>query len=331
MSKPMAKTTKIEALWNDSRDKSKSAPIAEGDFKLVRIDATSPADIYAAIDGHGNLMIVVGVQSKPPTLTLKSSSLDYFRVQRYQGFAWLMALRLTDRSLEPVFGRLCQDLYEEAASISDDLQLINLFMERLTLWKLLFEQGNGLLPAHEIMGLIGELLVLEGELQAGRPAHETVSAWQGPLKRDQDFRFDDSAIEVKTTRPDSQSVSISSLDQLVADVPLSLAVLRIRPASSTDSAAVTLSSIVLRLEGRISPSPQALKLFRFRLLEARYVENEKYDELHFQPISRTDYSVHDSFPRLTRAGMPPGISDATYVLDLNTIKDFAIGTTAYDK
>lgn len=322
----MAKMTKIEALWADSRDKCRTSPIAEGDFKLVRIDATSPADMYAGMDGKGNSMIVMGVQSKPPALEIESSAFDCFRVQRFKGFSWLMVLRLTDRALEPVFGRLCQDLYEEASDITDEARLIELFVARLTLWKRLFEQGDGLLlPHHQILGLIGELLVLETELKAGRPSHEAVIAWLGPSGGDQDFRFATSAIEVKVTRPDSTGVSISSLDQLSADVPIRLVVIRARPASATDPLVVTLNSMVARLEGRISSSPQALAHFRTRLLEAGYVESDGYDDFHVQFVSRTDYAVERGFPRLTRADVPAGISDATYRLNLGEIEAFIVG------
>ena len=323
----MAKTTRIEGLWKELRNQAKSAPIAEGDLKLIRIDATSPADIYAGMDGQGSSMIVIGVDSKPPTLEFVSSSFDYFRVQRHQGFSWLMVLRLTDSTLEPVFGRLCQDLYEEAAALGDESELTSLFMARLILWKRLFEQSGGLLlPQHQIMGLVGEMLVIEAELQGGRPAHETVMAWVGPLGADQDFRFATFAAEVKATRPDSQAISISSLDQLSADVPIRLIVVRIRPASETDPAVVTLNSVVARLEEKLSSSAAALALFRVRLLEAGYVEDAEYDKINLQLVSRTDYEVSAAFPRLIRAGVPEAISDATYKL-----ADFMAGSIRYDE
>jgi hypothetical protein len=328
----MAKTTKIESIWKNIRKKAQSAPIADGDFNLVRIDATSAADIYAGIDALCSSMIAIGVHSKPPALEIESSSFDYFRVQRQQGFSWLMILRLTDIALEPVFGRLCQDLYEEAASLSGEAQLISLFMDRLVLWKRLFEQGSGaLLSKHQIMGLVGEMLVLEAELQAGRSAHEAVMAWIGPKGADQDFRFSTSAVEVKTTGPDSSQVTISSLDQLSADVPICLAIVRIRPASATDPAVVTLNSMAARLEEQISSSPPALAAFRVRLLEAGYVEEARYDELHLQPVSRTDYEVGAAFPRLTRVDVPAAVSGVTYTLKLDELDAFIARDVRYDE
>ena len=77
-----------------------------------------------------------------------------------------------------------------------------------------------------------------------------------------------------------------------------------------------------RIEGRISESPEALNIFKERLLEARYVEHEFYETVLFEPTSIAAYSVRDTFPKLVRDMVPAGIVGASYSIGIDSIADF---------
>lgn len=311
--------TRIEEVWAEISEAAQTKPILDGAFVLRRIDPDLRFDIFGGVDSSGSVMLAVGTAQKPPLVELESASLDYFR-QRRVDETWLMVLRLSQRNLLAVFGRVCQDLMEASTTVAGEDQLIRLFRDRLNLWKRLFEQGGtGLLEDHRVKGLFAELLVLETEL-AARPVLEAVSSWVGPLGADQDFLFSDLAIEVKAIGPGTEGLSISSLRQLVAAVPLSIRVLTLRPASPGEKGAITLNSLVLRLEGSLSSSPDALALFRERLLGAGYVEDEHYDGVAFETLLAENLNVTESFPKLTLDSVPEGIVSASYVISLEAVR-----------
>ena len=315
--------TKIEELWRDAQEQARTKPIESDGYRLTRMEGPR-FDIYAGVDSSSFLLLAVGVHPRPPNIVTDSSSLDYFRQQRKDG-SWLMVLRLRQTGLEGVFGRLCQDLVDAAEGVADEKALILLFRERLNLWKKLFQHGgSGFLQPHEIKGLIAELLVLEILVRdAKRNAHEMVSGWTGPLGADQDFVYSDLAFEVKALGQGTESVSISSLEQLDCAVPMRLVLVLLRPATPGEPGAIGLNVLAARIEGIIAESPEALSAFKDRLLEARYVEHEFYETVLFEPVAISTYSVTDAFPKLVREMVPAGVVRASYAIEIESISEFS--------
>lgn len=315
--------TKIEELWRDALQQAGNKPIEANGFRLTRLAQDSRFDIYAGVDSSSFVLLATGIHARPPNIATDSSSLDYFRQQRKDG-SWLMVLRLRQNGLETVFGRLCQDLADAAEGVPDEKALVVLFRERLNLWRKLFQHGgSGFLQPHEIKGLIAEMLVLELLIRDGeRDVHETVSGWIGPLGADQDFMYSDRAIEVKAIGPGAESISISSLEQLGCAVPMDLILATLRPATPGEPGAIGLNALAARIEGMIAESPEALNIFKERLLEARYVEHEFYETVLFEPTSIAAYAVRDTFPRLVRDMVPAGIVGASYSIGIDSIAEF---------
>ena len=315
-------TTRIEEIWGDIGRVADTQPIPEGTYNIRRIDEKFPFDVYGGIDGAGFALLAIGITRSPPAIKLQSAALDYFRQQRGDG-TWLMALRLREQALRGVFGRLSQDLIDAIRTVTDEAELVALFRERLDLWKQLFDGGtSGRLEIHEIKGLMAELMFLEDAMLDGsRSPLEAATAWVGPSGADQDFQFSDEAVEVKAVGPGSEGVTISSLQQLEAVLPIRLSVRTLRPASTDDPDAIDLNRLVRRIESAISPIPDALALFRSRLLAARYVEGPWYDKILFQALAKEDFPVEEGFPRLIPASVPQGVASATYVLSLDSLRN----------
>lgn len=315
--------TKIEELWWEAIRQARLKPIEENGYRMTRMAPDSRFDIYAGVDASSFVLLAIGIHARPPAVALDSSSLDYFRQQRQDG-SWLMVLRLRQSGLESVFGRLCQDLVDAAEGMPDEKALVGLFRDRLNLWKKLFQHGgSGFLQPHEIKGLIAELLVLESLLCIqDRDVHGTVVGWIGPLGADQDFMYSDRAIEVKAVGPGAESVSISSLEQLDCLVPMHLILATLRQATPGESAVVGLNGLTTRIEGLIASSPEALGVFKERLLEARYVEHDFYDSVLFEPVSFLRYRVDETFPKLVRNMVPAGIVIASYSVDISSMAEF---------
>jgi hypothetical protein len=315
--------TKIEEIWRDALQQAKTKPIKADRFRLTRIERESRFDIYAGVDAASFLLLAIGIQVRPPSITTDASAFDYFRQQRKDG-SWLMVLRLRRDGLESVFGRLCQDLVDAAEGVADENALVIFFRERLNLWKELFQNGEiGFLQTHEIKGLIAEMLVLELLLRGGRRnAYETVSGWVGPLGADQDFIYAERAIEVKAVGLGADSISIASLEQLDCKVLIHLILATLRTATPGERGAIGLNTLAARIEGIIAESSDALIIFKKRLLEARYVEHEFYETVLFEPISIVAYSILDTFPKLIRNMVSASIVSASYSIGINSIANF---------
>jgi len=324
--------TKIEAIWQEEKRKATQKPIDTNDFRLTLVDATAKFAIYGGLDASNFVMLAIGVTSRPPQLSTNSGSLDYFRHKRGDG-KWLMVLRLRQPGLEAVFGRLCQDLIDATDGVSDEPALLTLFKDRLNLWKKLFQKGGaGLLEGHEIRGLLGELLFLKMLLVKGeRSASSAVTAWVGPLGANQDFVFPSSAFEVKAIRPDSEAVSIASLEQLESNVPLTLVTIELISAATGDAGVVSLNSLTTEIESMLAIDAGALDLYKVRLLEAHYVENEFYETILFTAGQMNSFEVKAGFPRLLFSTVPTGIVSSSYSISIESIKPFIIQSDNYGK
>lgn len=314
--------TSIERAWDSAIEKARDVPPKDDGFFFFLLDELADKKVYGGVDAEYNVVLAIEVSTKPATAILKSAALDYFRLRR-EGFdTWLMVLRLRRPELSPVFGRLCQDLIDEIGNTDDEETLIRLVHRRLTLWQRLFDQsGAGLLESHQVMGLLAELLYIDSVLSAEeRSASEIAAAWVGPSGADQDFRFSAEAVEVKAIGPGGRGVTISSLRQLEGVLPVSLSVWTMRPASIDEEGAFTLNRLTASLEQRFASDSVALAAFRESLLEVGYVEHPHYDEMAFEPLQTEHFMVEDGFPRLTTVNVPVGITSATYVLSLDSLR-----------
>lgn len=315
--------TKIEELWIEGTHQARLRPIEENGFRLLRFDNIEKFDIYAGVDSSTFVLLAIGVRKRPPNIEMESSSLDYFRQQRQDG-TWLMVLRLMRSGLSTVFGPLCQDLVDASSRVTSETDLISLFKDRLLLWKKLFlRSGDGLLQNHQIKGLIGELQFLESLLiQQGRDSLETVTGWVGPLAKDQDFLYPEVAFEIKAINPTSETISIASLRQLDCIVPLFLVCIELKPSLNGDDGSIGLNCLTTRIEGLIASNPEALRVFKSRLLEACYVEHDFYDTVLFQVEETNRYRVDEDYPRIVSSKISKGIVSATYEVSLDSIQKF---------
>jgi len=134
--------------------------------------------------------------------------------------------------------------------------------------------------------------------------------------------YSDRAIEVKAVGPGSESISISSLEQLDCAISMYLVIATLRPATPGEPGVIGLNALATKVEGMIAESPEALNIFKERLLEARYVEHEFYETVLFEPMSIAAYSISDTFPKLIRDMVPAGIVSASYSIEIDSIAEF---------
>lgn len=109
------------------------------------------------------------------------------------------------------------------------------------------------MSANAQKGLIGELLYLEYLIDQNGVKH-AFESWVGPDGSDQDFLLDDSWTEVKTTTISSDSINISSLEQLDRDDFGRLVVYFMDKVDSPNKSTITLGDIFERVFAKLTDS-----------------------------------------------------------------------------
>jgi hypothetical protein len=127
---------------------------------------------------------------------------------------------------------------------------------------------------------------------------------------------------------------IASLEQL-EDPEVGRLYLFSLQARRDELAANTLPGLVDRLLEQLATSPDDRALFLERLNDAGYslVHADRYEQ-RWRVVAEELYGIDGDFPRLTRkrfpAGLPPGIGDVSYSLDLVACAAWRIATRPTD-
>jgi hypothetical protein len=322
----------ISDLWSQAKAKLALQILSQGEFHLIRIDENSPIPSYCGIDESNRQFIAFRTINRPNIPTLKTEAFDSITTQRPDK-SWLYILRLVDQKLASVFESLCIDLASEIIQTKNEDTFFELIKRRVKSWQKLFAStDNGTLRKNQIIGLIGELVILVDLIRSNtKPLASAVVAWQGPYGSDQDFIFSDEAIETKTLRDDILEVGISSLEQLnIEQVPkIALAVLSYRNIAANDPVAISLNSIVAIATQLCVSDPLSFKNLNYALLEAGYVQNKIYDETCIAIVKKEIYNVDHSFPKLTPQSVSIGVIKASYSISLLQIASHKIAEYPY--
>ncbi|MGO6795700.1 PD-(D/E)XK motif protein [Rhizobium ruizarguesonis] len=235
------------------------------------------------------------------------------------GLGPLLVLSLEDTKRRDLFVKFCADLVEAAAS--DRARALDRFLDRLDAWRRFLRDRQDGLSRSDIIGLIGELLVLERTLGADP---NLLPSWEAPVDGLHDFHSRGHALEIKTGLGPSPSITISRLDQLDSTGLRRLDLIHVKLIEAPDGR--TLGDILTSIRGTVSggvPQFDNAVLRRGLLPDDDAARNAP----RVQMRSMDCYSVADGFPRLLRTALPVAITDATYTLDVRALSAFATDTT----
>lgn len=216
--------------------------------------------------------------------------------------------------LATVFYQLCLDLISSCQFSKSSSEIITILKRRVASWQRLLEKGRNKLTPERCLGLISELKFLR-EHWIPKISTNGVIGWQGPNGAYQDFQDStlNLSIEVKTHPFDSNTVKISSREQL--DIDGILFLVTYPAAISLEKTEITLNSYIEETRKMI-PVDQYM-IFDERLLSLGYVKDESYEDLSFCIGEAKVYSVKSNFPRVTSETLPFGISKIRYEIDLS--------------
>lgn len=231
-----------------------------------------------------------------------------------------------DRSIDQdLFFGLCQTLINALEVISTSAHALAVALAHIRRWRaFLAARKSRRLSAEEVRGLWAELQYMRALYVERLTALATIDAWTGADMRQQDFIFDNTAVEVKSLHGrDRNAVRISSEDQLATVVDdLFLVTHRLTVAAGTPGA-TSLNSLVELIEMELGDG-DALELFSQKLADFGYVPVAAYDTPEFVVADRRTYRVEGDFPRLVRAELPSGIARVSYEIELEAMKDFEV-------
>jgi len=308
--------TRIEALWREIATQSTRT----GLFR--RVDDSHPLDLYAGIDHQGKRVLML-VAHNMPSMLPPPGIVEIACNQRGDN-EWAIIVQLARPDFDELFGRLCQDLIDSTREASPE-DGGDILLRRLGRWRRLLEVGQRrTLSEAELRGLIGELWFLHTVALPLAGPDAAVKGWLGPLAAPHDFLLGASLVEIKTCIPGSDDVTITSLQQLDAgDAPLYLGVVRLASVTSNTVGAFTTPELLTRIHKEIETSQSTGTEFDLRLAETGYADDEEYTRSWYQVSGLRYFHVRHDFPRLIPAGVPDGVRDVSYTIDLRSCAQFA--------
>ena len=311
--------------WAALRDKAPAVPSHMQEVADLRVQ-TGFGTARLAIDNAGLPQALLPVASGvklpisdgPPLLRPIIN-----RLADREGSRPYLVVTCLDPGLERAFADLIESVLWRIEGGDSSLAAYSSAVDE---FRALFSQGTqGRVDEWRIRGLVAELLELE-RLVALAPG--AVGLWFGPESDRHDFRGGVNAIEVKSTRRHDGKVTISGLGQLVppagGELLLSRYILEPSPGGS-----LSIGGIYAKLLAAGAFADDLL--VRLRGMGCLEPLGPEWNRVSFNLEGCDTFRVIDDFPRLIPAsfsdGVPPGVSDVIYEIDLAHAAHFQVGET----
>lgn len=296
-----------------------------------RVDNNHPFDFFWAVDIDGHCLFIyeydknLELREKKPRLN-GISIIDYRPVGDEKN-RLILSLRQSEH--REIFYRLCSDIIEATQGSKDMASALHVMLRRTWRWhQLLRGERDGRLSPEEQKGLIGELEYLMNVVLTHFGPAESMTFWEGPAGSPKDFVVGDTATEVKARRGAAKPfVSISSEHQLdnAGFHNLYLYVVDLASAAVKDRGSFNLNEYVDQAFRRIYDiDPGAVEIFETKLLEVGYQKEDDYSDRYWIRLDSQAYEIRDDFPRVVDSGLPAGVEDVSYKIDLVEIQEYLV-------
>lgn len=289
------------------------------------------SDVWLALDHEGRRHLLVRASEAQPGETLASTrglsaTTETLAVEGQDEDVWADIVCL-DPALNDTFVAVADNLTEEARLHRGDL--VEAVRRTLRTWQWFWGVDPNALSAESALGLFGELWFLD----RWAPFPQAIDTWLGPTGHRHDFVSPGTSVEVKATRIRNDGTAlhrVANLDQL-ADPETGELYLFSLQAIQDPNAMNTLPSLINRVRGRLSSRPELLGVLDQRLGQAGWSPaNADRHTQTYRIVAEELYRVGEGFPRLVRetftAGIPVGVDNITYTLDLAACSVWRVAT-----
>lgn len=233
---------------------------------------------------------------------------------------WILEFQLVHSSFEEEFLRLCWDMIEYSSKEENALDA--LIYRYMTWQKLLQYENKNVMSFKRQKGLLGELIYLSKMIDE-KGIEVAIDSWAGPDGRDQDFLFPTNWVEIKSVALATETVHISSLQQLQQEKEGRL-IIYFLENTTVGKDRVCLVDVVNTIKTKLMVNARYLDRFDVKLYKYGYRkkhENE-YSNNQFRLIEKREYLVNDAFPKLVRGNVCPEIVACKYELSLAAIEKY---------
>jgi len=264
----------------------------------------------------------------------KYNSMSFFKTDfkninhRLQGTEYFaedaICITLTDIDLHDRFidfvNSIRNNYLELKLEMNDTKNFLSPLSKILDEWYKLFQKNprNQQLTMQSLIGLFGELLIFD-KLSENTSFELTENAWQN--QPDQDFVFQNTCFEIKTSSLDDNKVVIHGLAQLNRTDELPINLISVQISESENG--ITIHDIVKRCITHFNDFSEndILERFKHKLYDIgyRFDSDEKIYTIKFITNNIETYDVNDNFPKLPNSNFPSPIIEAEYVLDLDRV------------
>jgi hypothetical protein len=173
------------------------------------------------------------------------------------------------------------------------------------------------LNEEKIIGLYGELFVLNWLLEQGKDEITLLENWLGPTNNPRDFEFTNYWIEVKTTKKKNNEIEIHGLKQL--ECPSDINSYLWLNIISRDLKSISLVEIINYIDKKLQ-SAVANLIFREKLVLAGYhlADAGFYNEERFKIERVSVFHIDADFPKITSEmiEVPERVSGLAYTINL---------------
>ncbi len=237
-----------------------------------------------------------------------------------------LAIILLENELSDIFTFFIEDIINSLTSVNNQEDAIIIISRKINYWKKLFSKyTGGLLTPQQQRGLFGELYFLKLILDNLISSERVIRAWEAPSGKNQDFIFDGNAIEIKTSKSNSPSISISNEYQLDTTGLKSLFI-AFYNLNEYPGKEYTLLSIIMDIRTKLKSKPDVLTEFNIKL-ESLGITTDNEAEFNSMTLSVRDekyYLVTPEFPKITTETIDNAISKISYEIAPNQCSDFEI-------
>lgn len=285
--------------------------------RMHRWSKDHPLPVHVT-EGHLSAFMLIS-PSRPPAV--KQSKAVSVSIEEYSEGQWRLEFRLNDPRYYLMFKAFYEDVFESTWNVKLEDAAAK-FIEIYKKWKRAFSTDGLPLTKEEVQGLIGEMCVIDEILLKKYDPKTVLDGWMLSQKGKQDFVFSDTWYEVKSTHVGSNTVTITSAEQLDCTTDGYLSVVKLKNTSVNDEKKVNLSIITNRLL-KTFDDYNCGEEFLMKLAELG-LPSDKYDDQVYEIIELEQYTVKDGFPCLKRSTLSPAIGLVQYELYLEQLRIYKV-------
>lgn len=304
----------LQSLWS----RLAGAGAGQRRFVSLRIDEAGTLDVHAALRtvDQSPCLLFDTRECLPDNVEFEVGGMRCAHAPTDTGQC--LVLSLEDPGRRDLFATLAADLIGHAASMPRAMSLTAV-LARLGAWRLFLRSIGDTMTRSEIVGLIGELRVLD-ELVTEDPS--LLATWRAPDDGIHDFEYLGHALEVKTTTGPGSRVTISTLDQLDDGGLDGLDLVHVRLYETPQGESV--EDLVERISAALTDA-EARRQFSNALLRRGLSPDDRQARTGLRTSLQQTvvYHVDLSIPRIRRTDVAAAILDVSYVLDLGQLASAA--------